>query len=436
MNRLFAVGRYFTMIAILALYGNVAPVSAATQPQAPPQVCVNNVCSAVQAAATASSTAIKWHPGHYVISATDTTHSPVNPTNQSGLWSGPMSDMRSAVNPATGKPGFTGWVGQYSWFYLEYPQGTYNTTLIDADLAKLAAYSAADGVNYKLVILVMSEYWLKKPIPTTPQGDPYGAANGSISIAPDYIINGISGDGSDEFVDDNTTIICLWRPAVMAKYIALLNYLGSKYDGNPNVEAIVPISEVGLSISSPPSDYSPAQFNTQYETMAAAMSTSWPTTNKLFNDNWGIGGESSSTMVARYASIAGNRGWGFGGPDVIYMSPYGVATPDSGSGGNETTGEAIIRGEGGNFGTSVYKGTVGLGFQVQANAYSWVNQTSAGTESYGYSSLGITHFMWEDVGTNGSSSQQWASGIVPALKAVNFRINSACPTKYPSCNTQ
>jgi hypothetical protein len=423
-----------TVVMVLAAI--TASVLAATQPTPPSQVCVNGKCSAMPSNPSSSQGAIKWHPGHYVVSATDVTHSPVNPTNQSGLWSGPMTDMRKAINPATGKPGFKGWVGQYSWFYLEYPQGTYNTSLIDADIAQLQALSAADGVQYKLIILVMSEYWLKRPIPSTPQGNPYGSANNSNSIAPDYIVNGISGQGSDEFVDDNTTIICLWRPAVMAKYIALLNYLGSKYDGNPNVEAIIPISETGLTISSPPSDYSPAQFNTQYQLLASAMSSSWPTTNKFFNDNWGISGESRSTMLSRDATIASDSGWGFGGPDVIYMAPYAVSTPLSGSGGNETTGEAIMRGEGGNFGVTNYVGKVPLGFQVEANAYTWVNQTSAGTESYGYGSLGITHFMWVDVGANGNSSQQWSSGILPALQAVNFRINSGCPGNFKACNTQ
>jgi hypothetical protein len=77
----------------------------------------------------------------------------------------------------------------------------------------------------------------------------------------------------------------------------------------------------------------------------------------------------------------------------------------------------------------VYKGKVPLAFLVQDNAYDWVNQTSAGTESYGYSSLGVTHFIWDDLLTIGSSTQNW-SGIVSALGAVGYRINSGCPSNY------
>jgi hypothetical protein len=381
---------------------------------------------------------MKWHPGHYVMSL---GNYPVNPTNQPSIWLGPMTDMRNAINPATGKPGFAGWTGNYSWFYLEPPSPgpfdpgstSYNTSLIDNDLAELAEWSAADGVTYRLIILVMTETWTPVSIPSAPQGAPYGAANNSNSVAPDFIINGISGNGSDVIAQSDNGggyDLSLWRPAVMTRYIALLNYLGAKYDSNPNVEAIIPVSETAVPLtSSLPADYSSSAWDDQYQNMAAFMSASWPTTNKIFDDNWGVSGDPLAAISSQYAAVAANAGWGFGGPDVIYLSPYGAATPLSGSGGNETSGEAVIRGEGGPYGDTVYKGKVPLAFQVQSNAYSWLNQTSAGTESYGYSSLGVTHFIWVDLETNGSSTQNW-SGILSALGTVGYRINSGCPSNY------
>ncbi len=384
------------------------------------------------------SSAMKWHPGHYVMSL---ANNPVTPTNQPSIWLGPMNDMRTAINPATGKPGFAGWVGNYSWFYLEPPspgpfdQGStsYNTSLIDNDLAQLAQLSAADGVTYRLIILVMTETWTAAPIPPAPQGAPYGAANNSGSVVPDFLIDGISGNGSDVIAQSDNGggyDLSLWRPAVMTRYIALLNYLGAKYDSNPNVEAIIPVSETGVPLtSSLPADYSSSAWDDQYQNMAAFMSTSWPTTNKIFDDNWGVPGDPLPALSTQYAAIAANAGWGFGGPDVIYLAPYGVLTPLSGVGGNETSGEAVIRGEGSGYGDTLYKGAVPLAFQVQANAYTWLNQTSAGTESYGYSSLGVTHFIWVDLGTNGTSTQDW-SGILSALGNVGYRINTACPSKY------
>jgi hypothetical protein len=142
-------------------------------------------------------------------------------------------------------------------------------------------------------------------------------------------------------------------------------------------------------------------------------------------------------MSARFPVIAANSGWGFGGPDIIYLNPNGATTPyciSISTTNCETTGEGIVRGEGGSYGTNVWKGKVPVGFQVQANAYSWTNQTSAGTESYAYSLLGVTHEIWIDTQTNGLPTQS-LSGIRTALAAVNYRINSACPTNYTACNT-
>jgi hypothetical protein len=403
--------------------------------------------------------AIKWTPGHYFNYPVALSQAPINPTNQSTNWSSFGPDMRGSINSATGKPGFKGIENDYSWFYLEptggptdgtagggtLPAGVsstvYNTILIDTDLATLASASAADGVTYKLIILVMSEYWQAPgTLPTVPQGAPYGASNNSSSIAPDYIITGVGGFGTDLVRTQNTATVALWRPATMTAYINLFNYLGKKYDGNPNVEGIVPIPETGLTWNSSgpgsePADYSASAYQTQYEAMATALSVSWPTTNKFFNDNWGIQGEALSTMAARFPVIAGNTGWGFGGPDVIYLTPYGATTPHCTATSTtqcETSGEAIVQGEGSSYGTNVFKGKVPLGFQVQANAYSWTNQTSAGTESYGFSNLGVTHFIWIDTQTNGNSTQTLA-GVRTAINSAGWRINGACPTNYAAC---
>jgi hypothetical protein len=246
------------------------------------------------------------------------------------------------------------------------------------------------------------------------------------------LITGISGYGSDVVVEGgNYNILAYWRPPVMDRWIALVNYLGARYDSDPNVEAIIPLSEIGVAVQNiavtDPS-YSLSAITTQYLRLAAAVQTSWPTTNKILFNNWAkVGGaiQDLTNLSAQFAT----DGWGMGGPDIIYMAPYGAPS--------ETYGEQIVRGAGGAYGAVDYRGTTPIIYEQQANAFNWVNQTSAGTEDYAYSTLEATHVVWTNDGLNGNSMQQWSSGVLPALVAVNFRTHATCPTIYTDgCNTQ
>ena len=388
---------------------------------------------------------LKWNPGHYMQA---NGQFPTTSSNQSAQWTDYMNLMPAGTNPATGKSGWKGWTGFYSLFDLDqsnsstapYTSGNVNTTLIDNDLAQLASLSASAGVTFHLIIQVMSEsfYGGVTSVPTTPQSD--GAQT---SIAPDHWISpGLSGQpGGDVVLSTNDNVqLALYRTAVWQRYAALLAYLGSKYDSNPLVEAIIPISENGFNFTGPPSDYSVAAYRTAVAGLFSALATSWPTTQKFYFANFGLpnGGVNDNTNSMN--DVAAITGCGFGGPDVLYLSPYAVATPlSNGTGGvtAESYGEATIRGEGsnglGNFGSTVYKGKVGINYIVEDNAYGWTNQTSAGSEAYGYTYLGITHFGWTCIiDSSVPAATQYASGILPALQAVNFRINSTYPSSYPT----
>lgn len=444
-----------------------------------PNVMVSNLLNVVVTPPPPPSGRIVFNPGHYGMYAIAGSQSPIRPSNQASLWSTFSPDIIGAINPATGKCGFRGMQNNYSWFYLDmgaalgqtgnvgptdgntgggtlppnsaYPAGVtpytaatcpFNTSLIDKDLATLAAAgNTAIGAPFQLIILVNNEYWQKpSSLPTVPQGNPYGGSNSSGSIAPDYIINGISGQGADLVFTSNSAVPALWRPAVMARYIALHNYLGYKYNGNAQVEAIIGFNEIGFSWNNAfPSDYSDSAFQTQYYAFLAAQVIAAPNKNKFFNDNFGIQPESTATTAARMAHIVATYpGVGFGGPDVIYLNPYGVYTPlcPSGSGNQETYGGANFRGEGFDSATGQtyasenLKGVVAYNLGVQANAYSWLNQTSAGSEAYCFNA-GVTHLIWVDTQTNGTSTQTWA-GITAALSAVDYRINSTYPSSYPT----
>lgn len=233
--------------AIFMVVGGMQ-AEAATVPNPPSQVCIGENCvtAPVTVPATSTltsastSTGVKWHPGHYVIP----NARPSTPATAS-ISQAAMNDM-SAARTSSGR--FMGYQGEYTWYYLENATGgTYRFDIIDADLAYLATKSAADGVDYKLIIYLSGSEAMSSTS-TTPQPIAYSAGNGSSSrsIAPDYIINGVTaGAGAGVFNNANgQSVVALWRANEMTAYIKLVNALGARYDGNPHVEAIIPIYEM------------------------------------------------------------------------------------------------------------------------------------------------------------------------------------------------
>ena len=400
-----------------------APVRAA-QPAAPPQICVNNVCKATPTTATATaavaSGSMKWNPGHYA----ECISRPSTPAS-TGASQATMNDM-SAAKSSSGR--FMGYQGEYTWYYLENATGgSYRTDIIDNDLAYLAQKSAADGVDYKLIIFMEDEGF--QPVASTPQAVAYSAGNGqsSLSVAPDYIINGVTPGAGPGVINNGYGVaqVALWRQNEMTAYINLINYLGNKYDSNPHVEAIVPIVQTGYNLGnlSDPT-YSAAAMATQLGRLAAAMKTSWPTTNKILFNNWALynSGNNISQLTSLTQTVVA-AGFGMGGPDILYVA-----------GGAPTSGSQVELGAGGAFGNINYIGKVPLIYEDQANWANWTNQTQAGTESYAYNTLQATHTVWEDAPsgvTGGKYPQTEWPATISALDAVNFRIHSGYPSSYP-----
>lgn len=409
----------------------------AATPDPPPQICVNNKCSAMAGSSSSKTGAIKWHPGHYVLS----DNRPDSPKFQSANQA--VMKQMAQVNDSSGKPGFAGYIGDYSWYWLEPSPGNYNTSLIDSDLAYLAQLSKTYGRTFRLIIQVLLDSPADKPTscPSVPQPTPYSSASANYSpaIVPDYIISGVSGLGSDCFSNPNNQGItaAFWRPAVMARYAALLNYLGSKYDSNPNVEMIIPFQQTTDSPNNPPSDDTAQAEITAYENLADAMRGSWPTTVKIFNVNF-TSPEMSQVQLLGLTQHVIADGFGLGGPDTAQPSD-GVCggTCSIGKGDGPTFGMGIMMGAGNpNYGTVNFSGQVPTGWQEQADAYIHPSETASGIEAFQYGSLHATHEIWGNHGTNGTPAQQWSSGVVATLQAQNFRIHSECPTLFLSgCNT-
>jgi hypothetical protein len=357
-----------------------------------------------------------------------------------------MARMAAVANSNTGNPGFSGYLGSYYWYWLDLSGGgpinasTVNTSLIDNDLAELASLSAVYGVDFKLIIqLRVGSYTsVPKSCPPTPQPVPYTpeAASYAHGVLPDYIINGVSGKGTDCLLGPNNLGIAaaIFRPAVMARWVQILQFLGSKYDSNPHVEMIIPIGESAQNPGTPPSDYTEPQYNAAIRSMITAVSATWPTTNKIFPNNFYPPGSNLSDLLAN-SQFAAASGFGFGGPDMT-NPPYLAVTEGSliieGAGNSSADGF-----ETGFFGNTDYRGLVPLMMQQQQGAYI-PGTTPAQFEAYEYNTLQLTHPVWEyDPGPlmNGSAAMYFPS-LSSYLQSVNFRVHSACPTNYvQGCNT-
>ena len=363
---------------------------------------------------------IKWTPGHYVGSVTR----PSTPAAFSA-GSATMDDM-SAAKSSYGR--FMGYQGEYTWYYLESAAGgTYYYNIIDDDLAYLATKSAADGVDYKLIIYLENMESFQYSVVTTPQpvvDFTHGTGSSTKSVCPDYII---SGGGVYYGYGGVVMGVKIWEQAWMDRLIALCQALGTRYDNNPHVEMIIPFSETGVNVfidssNDLPPTYSASALATQWGRFFTQVSPYWTHTNKMFFANW----QWTGSTVASYGAVcaaAVAAGWGLGGPDILYNS-----------GGWPTQGDQYIRGVlSGSGSTTDLRSKIPICFEDQANWATWPSQTSVGTESYEYGTEQASHVVWTDNGTlqdNGATGSKW-SDTVAALDAVNFRIaGSAYPSNY------
>ena len=370
-------------------------------------------------------TAMKWHPGHYILA-------PIRPTlpGYVSAINSLMAEMASVVDAATGKPAFDGYLGSYTWYWLETREGVYDTTLIDQDLATLKVLSQRYGKHFRLIIQLAFDSYGAVPhtIPSTPQVAPYSAASSTYpGILPDYIINGVSGLGQDAFlqVQGLGLTAAWWRPAVMARYVALVRYLGEKYDSNPDVEMILPMDQTSDGAANPPPDLTAAFVKAAWEELISATAASWPTTNKILTNNFYGTGSNVPDLLA-ISQFAAANGLGMGGPDL--SDPPRLAWSE---------GELIIQGAGkssldgfetADFGTTDYRGRIPIAFQQQQGGYV-SGVTASQFEAFGWSEVETTHMIWENDSANPNATMTWAE-VVAALQSQHFRIHSACPTRY------
>jgi hypothetical protein len=383
-------------------------------PQAPPQVCVNNVCSAASASATAQG-GVKWHPGNYC--AANEFITPSNVGTELPIIEAEIDGCLS------GNANVAGYMTLIMWPAIESTEGTYNWTIID----QIRSYIATNYPGKRLAISIYATYFFNTTASTCVPN--YISSNSTYGASP------VSGQYGYWSIYQPATgcAAAWWRPAVYARIEALYANLAARtspygtgytYDTDPYVEAVTGWDESALSFptGNAPSDYSTAGAVSAWEAGHASIVSSWPHTNVVDQDNW-------LTLPAQEMLVDCAVGTAVGGPDIIMGT------------GNYTWAQTTYVGASGSAGAQA--GKCPYIAQVQYGDYtnpgatlSGIFSTATGTATGGFNAAEI---WWTNRGSDGSAGA-WASVLAFINSNPIPSANRACPTNYTSvrggCNTQ
>lgn len=231
----------------------------------------------------ATSSSVKWHPGHYYTIMGD--------KNNSTYMAQVYSELKST-------PALRGVQIRYTWAELETSYGVYNFTSIDKRLAELAAQ------NKRLVIILQMKSFDPKivPVPDYLKAADYEGGIFTFSKNGDTTINGYN--------------IKLWNSNVLSRMIKLLQALGNRYNSHPFFEGI------GLTETSMGYPITPLT-----STQTDGFFTNLLTANKRMREEF-----FPNTMTFQFTnyprpileSFIGNlsaMGAGLGGPDTFIEEP-------------------------------------------------------------------------------------------------------------------
>jgi hypothetical protein len=265
----------FVAVAItscVCLGAYVAPAhSASTQPDPPPQVCVNNQCvttAAPPAGGTSSSGPIKWNPGHYM--ASDAVI---------GAGKG-ISYVQHEMDDLNNQDAILGYRAWFTWGALEPTQGNYDFSVVDAVLARLkTAYNKPKRLVIGLWIYSQNAMGQNSGS-AVPLYIQQNAAYGASPVAGSYGWWGKNSNGASTGMYAPS----LYNPAVMNRFIALVQALGKHLDNEPYFEALVvqedaAIAEAASGFGAPDPTYSDGAWLSQLERLLTAATAAFPHTS-------------------------------------------------------------------------------------------------------------------------------------------------------------
>jgi hypothetical protein len=247
----------------------VAHAAADKRPKPPASVCIGSNC-----VTTPVGGKIKWNPGHYAAS---------NGTLYGGTKaSGWYPSMDGALANYPWIVGFRLWV---TWGALETSKGVYDFTQVDAILNRLKTqYGTPRHLVLNLYHSGPSNQWKQGATSVVPAYIQQDSSYGPSPVGGSFGWWGLNTAG----VSNGPYEPALWRPAVMARYIALVQAIGAHYDSDPNFEGMM-FQEDVYSALTKGSDYTPAAMTTQAQNLLTAAVAAFPHTNVIFENTWGLG---------------------------------------------------------------------------------------------------------------------------------------------------
>ena len=404
-------------------------------PSPPPQICANGQCATIKSSSQ-NSGAIKWNPGQYMASE--------------GILSGTstLADFSSEMDDLSSWDNIIGYRLFVSWGALERAQGSYDFSVLDAILNRLKT-------NYKtpkrLVIALVPGSFGNCHIGTGDYVPLYIQQNSAYGASPNSGTYGWWGGISNGNV--NSCIAAVWRPAVMNRFIALVQALGAHYDSDPDFEAIM-IQEdswvIGNAVDTSPKDssYVDATMLAQLQSLLTAATSSFPHTSVVMQNTW----LQQPTSTQSFEQWMVNNRVAPGSPDSVGQSAftnYDFANPDSkfawgleaymgvqASGSSwkpvdlRPKAHAFMDVEGPDIAGAFY-GFIGApeGFKPQ-DIIAALNQTYDASHAF------WTHFYSSDPVWPGSGSvgdvAPWAvwSNLAPIINSTPL-INTTYPANYP-----
>jgi hypothetical protein len=290
-----------------------------------------------------------------------------------------------------------------NWGIVEKSRGVYDFSLIDEELARLKS------MNKKLIIEIWWGKFSGKALPSTPQ------VSDRISL-PDYVIAG--GGAALSTVADGY-FARIQSAEWMDRLIALFQALGNRYDGDPAVEQII-ISETSMALAD--STFTQDALVAQVRRLIPAVRAAWPTTPRVLMLNW-LGSE---RVTADIVKLCADNGVGMGGPDILLPPPNGPY---------EDWGSQALRGAGGNFGSTDYRGRIPVSYSFEVPSYGGIQMKASELYRYAYDTLQTSHISWT-MFDDKTVDQNWNTGVLPTIKARNGVVRSSCPSMFTQgCKT-
>lgn len=245
------------------------------KPAPPPQICVNGHCATTSSPSAGASGPIKWNPGQYMASV------------GSLYGNASLADFSSEMDDLNGLDNVVGYRLFVTWGALEPTKGNYNFSVLDAVLNRLETHY--NKPKHLVIALVPGNFGnchigTGDYVPLYIQQDStYGAS----PLSNTYGWWGTTQNGQSS----GACVAAIWRPAVMNRFIALVQALGARYDSDPDFEGIM-IQEDSWTISNAvdvnPKDstYSDAAMVAQYHALLSAATSAFPHTSVVMQNTW------------------------------------------------------------------------------------------------------------------------------------------------------